>query len=108
MRAKSTLYALRDLIRVLSLNPIDGKLIMSFPEARPGKLAECELQYLSLNPAVQINRMLDQVHKMVLASGTLEPAGDFALLKSSEDKGVDEQTARWKFSCGHVVPDENF
>ena len=85
MRTKSTLYALRDFIRVLSLNPIDGKLIMHLPEGKPGKLTECELEYLSLNPAIQINRMLDQVNKMILASGTLEPAGDFALLKTSEE-----------------------
>ena len=28
--------------------------------------------------------MIDQVTKMVLVSGTLEPAGDFALLKASD------------------------
>ena len=77
---------------------------MHFPE-KQGKLTSCELEYLSLNPAVQINRMLDQVHKMVLASGTLEPAGDFALLKASDR--VDDQLP-WKFSCDHVVSDENF
>ena len=55
---KSTLYALRDFIRVLSLNPVDGKLIMHLPGEKPGKLTDCELEYLSLNPAVQINRML--------------------------------------------------
>ena len=51
-----------------------------------------------------MNRMLDQVHKMVLASGTLEPAGDFALLKASETGAAQP----WKFSCGHVVADENY
>ena len=81
------MYALRDFIRVLGLNPMDGKLILHFPEnGRQGKLSQCELEYLSLNPAVQMNRMLDQVNKMVLASGTLEPAGDFALLKAGEDE----------------------
>lgn len=54
-----------------------------------------------------MNRMLNQVHKMVLASGTLEPAGDFALLKAGESSCSEENEA-WKFSCGHVVADENF
>lgn len=72
-----------------------------------GKLTDCSIEYLSLNPAVQINRMLDQVHKMVLASGTLEPAGDFALLKSS-DSASNKQEDPWKFSCGHVVSEDNF
>jgi len=42
---------------------------------------------------------------MVLASGTLEPAGDFALLKAGD---LAENQAPWRFTCGHVVPDENF
>jgi Rad3-related DNA helicase len=42
--------------------------------------------------------MLDQLHKLLLTSGTLEPAGDFATL------GVKP----WKFSCGHVVSKDNF
>ena len=51
---------------------------------------------------------------MVLASGTLEPAGDFALLKSSafgiaeEVESSQDDSFRWKFSCGHVVQDQNF
>ena len=90
MRSKSTLYALRDFIRVLSLNPMDGKLILHLPETG-SKLTECQLEYLSLNPAVQMNRMLNQVHKMVLASGTLEPAGDFALLKAGQEGATSEE-----------------
>jgi hypothetical protein len=41
-----------------------------------------------------MTRLLDQVDKMVLASGTLEPAGDL--------EGLCEN--RWKFQCGHIVP----
>ena len=103
VRTKSTLYALRDFLRILSLNPVDGKLLMHFnsESISTPKLSQCELEYISLNPAVHLNRMLDQVGKMVLMSGTLEPAGDFALLNPCG-------TTPWKFSCGHVVPDENF
>ena len=42
---------------------------------------------------------------MVLASGTLEPAGDFALLKASD---TNPGEGPWRFSCGHVVSDDNF
>ena len=98
------------------MNPIDGKLILHIEavdnkgttkgqDAKKRPLTQCELEYLSLNPAVLINRMLDQVHKMILASGTLEPAGDFALLRASE---TPEDQEPWKFSCGHVVSDQNF
>ena len=47
--------------------------------------------------------MLLEVDKMLLTSGTLEPAGDFALLKSGS-----ELDKTWKFSCGHVVGKDNF
>ena len=87
------MYALRDFIRVLSLNPADGKLLIHLSNgSQPRKLQEVEIEYLCLNPAVQLNRMLFEVDKMLLTSGTLEPAGDFALLKSSSE--LDET---WKF-----------
>ena len=47
--------------------------------------------------------MLNEVDKMLLTSGTLEPAGDFALLKSGS-----ELDSTWKFACGHVVSEDNF
>jgi len=78
-------------VRVLSLNPKDGLFILHLDD-------QPRLEYICLNPAVLLNRMLDQVHKLVLTSGTLEPAGDFAMLTAP----------KIKFSCDHVVSKERF
>ena len=45
---------------------------------------------------------------MVLTSGTLEPAGDFALIKSTTDEEESKDGDHWRFSCGHVVSQDNF
>ena len=45
--------------------------------------------------------MLNQIDKMLLTSGTLEPAGDFSLLKT-------EAAKIWRFSCSHVVSPANY
>jgi Rad3-related DNA helicase len=57
---------------------------------------ETSLEYICLDPAVTINRMSDLAAKLILTSGTLEPAGDFELIKATKHK----------FSCGHVVKPE--
>lgn len=41
---------------------------------------ETFLEYLSLNPALTIKRLLDQADKMILASGTLEPTEEYDVL----------------------------
>lgn len=38
------------------------------------------MEYLSLNPALTIKRLLDQVDKIILASGTLEPTEEYDVL----------------------------
>jgi Rad3-related DNA helicase len=91
---QSVLYSLREFVRVLSLNPKDGLFILHFAEGN------ASIEYICLNPAVHLNRILDQVSKLLLTSGTLEPAGDFAMISQGESK--------WSFSCGHVVSKENF
>ena len=85
-------YTLRELVRVLSLSPRDGVFLIHFDSTSPS------IEYLCLNPSTVLNRMLDQCHKILLTSGTLEPAGDFSLIEGQ----------RHKFTCGHVVSDENF
>lgn len=92
--SKSTWYFLKDFVRLLSLNPKDAKFIITFS----GKITQTSLEYICLNPAVMINRMCDQAQKILLTSGTLEPAGDFDLVN----------VIKHKFSCGHIIPKENF
>jgi len=41
---------------------------------------ETFLEYLSLNPALTIKRLLDQADKIILASGTLEPTEEYDVL----------------------------
>ena len=41
---------------------------------------ETFLEYLSLNPALTIKRLLDQANKIILASGTLEPTEEYDVL----------------------------
>lgn len=65
---RSLLYLVRDFVRVLSLNPKDGKIVVHFT----GDKAH-QIDYVSLNPALCMKRMLDEAEKLVLASGTLEP-----------------------------------
>ena len=77
---------------MLALNPTDGKLLVHFSD----KLQDIEIEYLCLNSSIHMTRLLDQVDKMVLASGTLEPAGELESL-------CDEP---WKFHCGHIIPKE--
>ena len=41
---------------------------------------ETFLEYLCLNPALTIKRLLDQADKIILASGTLEPTEEYDVL----------------------------
>lgn len=91
---------------MLGLSPSDGRIVLSFPKEDGNKLTSASIEYLCLNPAVHLNRIMDQVNKLLLTSGTLEPAGEFALLKS-KDAG-DGDGSPWRFNCGHVVGKANF
>ena len=74
------------------MSPEHGKFIL-----KPSpKVQEICLEYICLNPAVIMNRITDEASKVILASGTLEPAGDFQLLEGQKHK----------FSCGHIIKPE--
>ena len=97
---RSILYLMRDLLRVLSLNPKDGKMVVHFNDGKAH-----QLDYVSLNPALSMKRMLDEAEKLVLASGTLEPTQEYDVLRHYlSDDGAD---IIYKFSCGHVIPKDN-
>ena len=62
--SKSVLYEAREFVRVLSLNPDDGKLI----------LEQHKLSYICLNATTTLKRIMDQVKAVIFISGTLEPS----------------------------------
>jgi len=66
---------------VLSLNPKDGKMILQTTQKSDKNYKdETFLEYLCLNPALTIKRLLDQADKIILASGTLEPTEEYDVL----------------------------
>ena len=65
----------------------------------------CSLTYLSLNPALTLKRLIDQVDKIVLASGTLEPTEEYDVLQKYMDA---DSSFMCKFSCDHVIPQDHF
>jgi Rad3-related DNA helicase len=68
-------------VRVLTLNPKDGKMILQTTKKSDSNYKEeTFLEYLSLNPALTIKRLLDQADKIILASGTLEPTEEYDVL----------------------------
>ena len=69
------------------------------------KEGSCSLSYLSLNPALALKRLINQVDKIVLASGTLEPTEEYDVLQKYMG---DNSSFMCKFSCDHVIPQENF
>ena len=71
--ARSILNHLREFVRVLSLHPDDGKFVV--------KQGGNTLEYICLNPALTMKRLLDGAHKVILASGTLEPTSEYDVLK---------------------------
>ena len=73
---------------------MDGKLVVQ----TSSKIQECSIEYICLNPAVFLNRIIDESNKVILSSGTLEPAGDFNMLRA----------AKHRFSCGHIVGPSQF
>jgi Rad3-related DNA helicase len=87
---RSVLNHLKEFIRVLAFHPSDGKFIVS----------KDSIEYVSLNPAVTMKRLLDSAHKVVLASGTLEPTSEYDVLHQYF-QGVDFKT---EFSCNHLLP----
>lgn len=68
---RSILNHLKEFVRVLSFHPSDGKFILS------GEWIE----YVSLSPSVTLKRLLDSAHKVLLASGTLEPTSEYDVLQ---------------------------
>lgn len=102
--ARSILYQVREFIRILSLNPDDGQFVFHYSGQDEGKAC---LQYIALNPALSLKRLLDQAEKVVLASGTLEPTEEYDVLNSYINCGSDHSIIH-KFSCGHVLPLDNF
>ncbi len=68
-------------MRVLTLNPKDGKMILQIiKKTEINYKEETFLEYLCLNPALTIKRLLDQADKIILASGTLEPTEEYDVL----------------------------
>lgn len=61
-------------------------------------MQEISLEYICLNPATALNRIIEQASKVILASGTLEPAGDFDLIKAQ----------KFRFTCGHIIKPDQF
>ena len=85
---------LRDFVTCLALRPRDGKFLFHWGAS----IHESQLEYVCLNPATILSRLCQMASKVIFASGTLEPAGDFALLKEPLHS----------FSCGHIVSPSNF
>ena len=95
--SRSILYQIREFIRILSLNPADGKLVVKQDQG-------LSLQYLCLNPAIHLKRLIDQADKVILASGTLEPTEEYDVLS----KYMSDLDFMYKFSCDHVISQENY
>ncbi|CAI2193932.1 15329_t:CDS:10, partial [Funneliformis geosporum] len=78
------------------IDPIEGKREMTIKYIP-------YIKYLLLNPSSQFEDIVEEVRRVILAGGTMEPIDDLIeqlfpylpTLKSS------------KFSCGHIVPPEN-
>ena len=63
------------------MNPKDGKMILQTTQKSDKNYKdETFLEYLCLNPALTIKRLLDQADKIILASGTLEPTEEYDVL----------------------------
>lgn len=95
--SRSILYQIKEFIRILSLNPADGKFIL---RSKPHK----SIEYLCLNPALHLKRLMDRADKIILASGTLEPTEEYDVL----DKYVSEPNFMYKFACDHVITQDNY
>jgi Rad3-related DNA helicase len=67
--SRSILFSIKELIRVLSHKPDDGKFILKEEGNQ-----QITLQYLCLNATTTLKRMLDQVKALIFISGTLEPS----------------------------------
>jgi Rad3-related DNA helicase len=95
--SRSILYQIKEFIRILSLNPSDGKFIL---RSKPSK----SIEYICLNPALHLKRLMDQADKIILASGTLEPTEEYDVL----DKYVTRANYMYKFACDHVISQDNY
>ncbi|KAK1167238.1 ATP-dependent DNA helicase DDX11 [Acipenser oxyrinchus oxyrinchus] len=79
----------------------DGRVVLH----RQGSLAQSNLKFLMLNPAVHFSTVLQQCRAVIIAGGTMQPVADFKeqLLLSA---GVGPERIA-VFSCGHVIPPNN-
>ena len=94
----SILYQIKEFIRVLALNPSDGKFIVR------NKGGAKSIEYLCLNPALHLKRLMDQADKVILASGTLEPTEEYDVL----EKYVKTSNLIYKLNCDHVISRDNY
>jgi len=94
--ARTILNHLREFVRVLSLHPDDGKFLI--------KDGGGSIEYVCLNPGLTMKRLLDGAHKVILASGTLEPTSEYDVLKQfySDDRFLKS------YSCNHLLPPSSF
>ncbi|GMR42008.1 hypothetical protein PMAYCL1PPCAC_12203, partial [Pristionchus mayeri] len=96
-RMGSPLFAIKSFLDSL-LNPCeDGRVLV---EPDPNKKS---LKFILLNPGARLQSLVSLTHSSLLVGGTMEPAG--VLVAALTHKSPSTSISR--FSCSHVVPNEN-
>ncbi|KAF9312900.1 ATP-dependent DNA helicase chl1 [Podila horticola] len=116
-----------DSFLVSLLNPDnDGRVIVAMEEATPdgdsdddlllphdrpsmSTLRRPVLKFMLLNPARVFRPLVEEARCVVLAGGTMEPVSDLLshLFPYLKDEGSALYPRIHRFSCGHVIPEEN-
>ncbi|KAG0091144.1 DEAD H (Asp-Glu-Ala-Asp His) box helicase 11 [Podila epicladia] len=67
------------------------------------------LKFMLLNPAQVFRPLVEEARSVVLAGGTMEPVSDLLshLFPYLKDEGSERYPRVHRFSCGHVIPEEN-
>ncbi|GMT18713.1 hypothetical protein PFISCL1PPCAC_10010, partial [Pristionchus fissidentatus] len=94
-RVGSPLFAIKSFLDSL-LNPCEDGRILVDPEAK-------SLKFILLNPGARLQSLVSLTHSTLMVGGTMEPAG--VLVSALTHKSPSSEITR--FSCSHVVPNEN-